>query len=143
MTTDIIEEHVPIKVKYEFFNEKGEQKFSKDFEVELSLDQENFIENAVVISNTCKYKEKEDIMYYYMFDLEKETFITNASEFKEFKKNKKTIVMRNCTTFSKQIIEQLREEEARYKQGKNSDINEPSINKPTLFRCRYIYRRIY
>ena len=70
-------------------------------------------------------------MYYYMFDLEKETFITNASGLKEFKKNKKTIVMRNCTTFSKQIIEQLREEEARYKQGKNSDINEPSITTPT------------
>jgi lysyl-tRNA synthetase class I len=31
--TEIVEEHVPMKIKYEFFSEKGEQKFSKEFEV--------------------------------------------------------------------------------------------------------------
>ena len=131
MTTGFIEEHVPMKVKYEFFNEKGEQKFSQDFEVELSLDQENFDENSINIINNCEFKEKEDRMYYNMFDLEKDIFITKAKQLEEIRKNKKTIVMRNCTTFSKQIIEQLREEEERYRQGKNIDIDESNTNMTT------------
>ena len=122
--TEIVEEHVPMKIKYEFFSEKGEQKFSKEFEVKISLDPNNFYENIVTISNNCKFKTKEERVYYHMFDLEKEIFITNAEQLKDFKKHKKTIVMKSCTIFSKQIIEQLREEEARYQLGKNIDVDE-------------------
>ena len=121
------EEYVPMKIKYEFFSEKGEIKFSKEFDVKLSLDPNNFDENVVTILNSCNFKKKEDRVYYYMFDQEKEIFITKAEQLKEFKKNKKTIVMKSCTIFSKQIIEQLREEETRYQQGKNIDVDE-SIN---------------
>ena len=122
--TEIVEEHVPIKIKYEYFNDKGEQKFSKDFDVNLSLDPENFDENEVIILNTCNFRKKEDRIYYHMFDLEKDIFITKASQLKDFKKNKKSIVMKSCTVFSKQIIENLREEEARYKSGKNLNVDE-------------------
>ena len=121
--TEIIEEEVPMKIKYEF-NENGKQKFSKEYEVNLSLDQDNFQINLINISNVCDFHTKEERMYYSMFDLEKDIFITKVDQLKDFKKNKKTIVMRNCTTFSKQIIEQLREEETRYKQGKNIDMDE-------------------
>ena len=126
---EIIEEHVPMKIKYEYFTDKKEQKFSKEFEVDFTLDPDNFEENEVVILNTCNFRSKEERVYYHMFDLEKEVFITKAEQLKDFKKNKKTIVMKNCTIFSKQIIEQLREEELRYKQGKNINIDE--TNNPT------------
>ena len=119
-----IEDHVPMKIKYEYFNDKGEQKFSKEFEVKLSLDPDNFEENPITILNTCNFKTREERFFYNMFDLEKEIFITKTDQLKDFKKHKKTIVMKNCTIFSKQIIEQLREEEARYKQGKNIDVDE-------------------
>ena len=119
-----IEDHVPMKIKYEYFNDKGEQKFSKEFEVNLSLDPDNFEENPITILNTCNFKTREERFFYNMFDLEKEIFITKTDQLKDFKKHKKTIVMKNCTIFSKQIIEQLREEEARYKQGKNIDVDE-------------------
>ena len=121
---EIIEEHVPMKIKYEYLTDKNEQKFSKEFEVNLTLDPDNFEENEVIILNTCNFRSKEERVYYHMFDLEKEIFITKADQLKDFKKNKKTIVMKSCTIFSKQIIEQLREKELRYKQGKNIDIDE-------------------
>ena len=118
------EDLVPMKIKYEFFSENGEQKFSKEFEVKLSLDPDNFEENPITILNNCNFKTKEERIFYNMFDSEKEIFITKVDQLIDFKKNKKTIVMKNCTSFSKQIIEQLREEEARYKQGKNIDADE-------------------
>ena len=126
---EIIEEHVPMKIKYEYLTDKNEQKFSKEFEVNLTLDPDSFEENEVIILNTCNFRSKEERVYYHMFDLEKEIFITKADQLKDFKKNKKTIVMKSCTIFSKQIIEQLREKELRYKQGKNIDIDE--TNNPT------------
>ena len=122
--TEIVEERVPMKIKYEYFTDKGQQKFSKEYEVKLTLAPENFDENEVIILNESSFRKKEDRIYYHMFDLEKEIFIKQASQLIEFKKNKKTIVMKSCTVFSKQIIEQLREEEARYKLGKNIDVDE-------------------
>ena len=126
---EIIEEHVPMKIKYEYLTDKNEQKFSKEFEVNLTLDPDSFEENEVIILNTCNFRSKEERVYYHMFDLEKEIFITKVDQLKDFKKNKKTIVMKSCAIFSKQIIEQLREKELRYKQGKNIDIDE--TNNPT------------
>ena len=62
-----------------------------------------------------------------MFDLEKELFIIQASQLKELAKNKKTIIMKNCSVFAKQIIQKLREGEKRYKLEKNSNVDESLI----------------
>ena len=119
------EEKVPIKVKFEYYNAKGDTLFSPDFDVTINLSPGAFEENNITIQNECKkFKTKEERIYYYMFDPKLEVFLTNCDELRNFAKNKKPVVMKNCTVFSKQIIEQLREEEARYKLGKNLDIKE-------------------
>jgi hypothetical protein len=59
-----------------------------------------------------------------MFNPEKNIFITDCEQLKEFVVKKKPIVMKSCTLFSKQIIEQLREEENRFRLGKNVDIDD-------------------
>ena len=119
------EEKVPIKVKFEYYNAKGDTLYSPDFDVTINLSPGAFEENNITIQNECKkFKTKEERIYYYMFDPKLEVFLTNCDELRDFAKNKKTVVMKNCTVFSKQIIEQLREEETRYKLGKNLDIKE-------------------
>lgn len=122
--SNLDEEFVPVKIKYEYFTDKGEQKFSKDFGVKLSLDPEYFFENSVIILNECNFGTKEERIYFHMFDSEKELFIIQASQLKELAKNKKTIVMKNCSVFAKQIIQKLREGEKRYKLEKNSNADE-------------------
>ena len=118
-----MEERVSIKVKYEYYNAKGDPLYSPDFNVTVNLAPGAFEENKVTILNDCKkFKTKEERIYYHMFDPTGEVFLTNSEELRAFAKSKKTIVMKNCTIFSKQIIEQLREEEARYKLGKNIEI---------------------
>ena len=121
--TEIIEEHVPMKIKYEYLNEKGEPQFSKEFEVQLSLEQDNFEENAIIIVNECDFQTREERMYYHMFDPDGQIFITKAEQLKDFKNQNKTIVMKNCSVLAKQIVETLREEETRYKLGKNINID--------------------
>ena len=119
------DEEVPVKVKYEYLNGKGESIYSKEFEVYLTLDPQSFNTNEATIFNTCtEFKTKEERVYYHMFDAEKNVFVLNAEELKEFVKNKKTIVMKSCTIFSKQIIELLREEESKYRLGKKVDVKE-------------------
>ena len=61
-----------------------------------------------------------------MFNPEKNIFITDCEQIKEFVAKKKPIVMKSCALFSKQIIKQLREEENRFKLGKNVDIDDAS-----------------
>ena len=53
-------EIVTIKVKYEYFTEKNEQKFSKNFEAKVNLDPENFDENFSTINKTCNFRKLED-----------------------------------------------------------------------------------
>ena len=122
--SNLDDEFVPVKIKYEYFTDKGEQKFSKDFDVKVNLDPEYFFENSVIILNGCNFRTKEERIYYHMFDLEKEIFIIQASQLKELAKNKKTIVMKNCTVFAKQIIQKIREGEEIYKKVKNANIDE-------------------
>ena len=119
------DENALLKVKYEYINGKGQQVYSNEFEVPVNLDPDSFQENITNISKTCtKFKTMAERIYYHMFDPEKETFITKSEELKSFVTNKKTIVMKNYSDFAKQIIEILREEETRYKLGKNVDIKE-------------------
>ena len=83
------------------------------------------MENNAKIFTTCEdYKTREERVYYYMFNPEKNIFITDCEQLKEFVVKKKPIVMKSCTLFSKQIIEQLREEENRFRLGKNVDIDD-------------------
>ena len=125
-------DEAPVKIKYEFLNAKGEIEYSKEYEVEVILDQESFEENSVRIASSCNdFKTKEDRMYYQMFNPEKDNFIMKSEELKEFIDKKKTVIMKSCSIFSKQIIEQLREEEIRYKLGKNKDIDD-ELNKEIL-----------
>ena len=124
---------VPLKVKYEYLNGKGETLYSKEFNVNVTLDPQNFNTNEAEIFNSCtEFKSKEERVYYHMFDAEKNVFILNAEELKEFVENKKTVVMKSCTIFSKQIIELLREEQLKYRLGKNVDLkggNEADLNR--------------
>ena len=39
------QEEVPLKVKYESINQKGEVEYSKEYEINISLDPENFLTN--------------------------------------------------------------------------------------------------
>ena len=117
------DDEVPVKVKYEYLNGKGEPLYSEEFTVNLSLDPENFNTNEATIFNTCtNFKTKEERVYYHMFDPVKNVFILNEQELKEFVKHKQTVVMKSCTIFSKQIIELLREEELKYRLGKKIDV---------------------
>ena len=126
--TEIKEDLVQIKIKYEFFSDKGEQKFSNEFKVDVPLDSQNFEEVPIMIMNNCDFKTKEERMYYYMFDPDKQLFIINSEQFTSYLKLKKPIVMKSCTKFAKQIIEQIREDEARYKLGKNIDTDDSVIS---------------
>ena len=120
------DENVIMKVKYEYLNQKKEKAYSKEFKVSVNLGgEDSFQENIANIAKTCtEFKTLEERLYYHMFDLEKEIFITKNEELKRFISNKQTVVMKNFSSFAKQIIEQLREEEARYKLGKNIDIKD-------------------
>ena len=119
------QDEVPLKVKYESINQKGETEYSKEYEINISLDPENFLANNAKIFTTCEdYKTREERVYYHMFNPEKNLFITDCSQLKEFVDQKKPIVMKSCTIFSKQIIEQLRDEENRFKLGKNIDLDD-------------------
>lgn len=66
------------KVKYDFFNENGEQNFSKEFEVKLSLDPDCIEENYFIILNTCDFKTKEERAFYRIFDQKNNLFINNS-----------------------------------------------------------------
>ena len=120
-------EIVSIKVKYEYFTEKNEQKFSKNFETKVNLAPDNFDENLVNINKSCNFRKPEDRYYYYMYDLDKNLFITHHKDFCELVKAKKVLVMRNCSAYSKHIIDRLREEEQRYKLGKNVNVNNNTV----------------
>ena len=119
------QDEVPLKVKYEYFNQKGEPEYSKEYEINISLDPENFLANNAKIFTTCEdFKTREERVYYHMFNPEKNLFITDCEQLKEFVQQKKPIVMKSCTIFCKQIIEQLREEENRFRLGKNIDVDD-------------------
>ena len=119
------QDEVPLKVKYEYFNQKGEPEYSKEYEINISLDPENFLANNAKIFTTCEdFKTREERVYYHMFNPEKNLFITDCDQLKEFVQQKKPIVMKSCTIFCKQIIEQLREEENRFRLGKNIDVDD-------------------
>ena len=120
------DENAIMKVKYEYLNGKGEKVYSNEFKVSVNLGgEEYFQENLTNIAKTCsEFKTLEERLYYHMFDPEKEEFITKTEDLKKYIVNKKTVVMKNFSTFAKQIIEQLREEETRYKLGKNIDIKD-------------------
>ena len=117
------QDEVPVKVTFEYFTEKNDQKFSKPFDVKVNLDPESFDINNANIINTCSFRGKEERLEYYLFDLNKNLFITNTEELIEAIKPKKQLAMRNCQTYAKRIINRLREEEQRYKLGKNVNVN--------------------
>ena len=108
--------------------EKNEQKFSKPFETKINLDPENFDINNTTIINTCNFKKKDQRFEYYMFDLDKDLFITNTNDLIEAIKPKKLLTMRNCQNYAKRIIDRLREEEERYKLGKNVNLDNDKDN---------------
>ena len=122
------EEIVQIQVKFEYFNEKNEQKFSEPFEAKVNLNPEKFEINCSNIINLCNFRKKEDRLGYYMLDLDKNQFIINTDELIEAIKLKKLLIMRNCQYYSKHIIGRLREEEERYKLKKNTNLNNDKDN---------------
>ena len=123
------EEDVTLKVKYELPKIKSAPVYSKIYEVKINLAPEEFDGNKMLIVNACKdFKTKEERVYYHMFDPDTQMFITKCDELRTFVKNKKPIVMKSCTAFSKEIIEILREEETRYRLGKNIDVKDAAGN---------------
>lgn len=115
---------VPIKVKFENVNSNGDVTYSKEYEVKISEEPDAFEINKLIILKNCNYRSEEERMYYHMFNLEKSQFFTKNEDFLPYIKSKKPIILRSCTTFAKQIIEYLREEEAKYILGKSSDLGE-------------------
>ena len=122
------EEIVQIQVKFEYFTEKNEQKFSEPFEAQVNLNPEKFEINCSNIINLCDFRKKEDRLGYYMFDLDKNQFIINTDELIEVIKLKKLLIMRNCQYYAKHIIGRLREEEERNKLKKNTNLNNDKDN---------------
>ena len=122
------EEIVQIQVKFEYFTEKNEQKFSEPFEAKVNLNPEKFEINCSNIINLCDFRKKEDRLGYYMLDLDKNQFIINTDELIEVIKLKKLLIMRNCQYYAKHIIGRLREEEERYKLKKNTNLNNDKDN---------------
>jgi hypothetical protein len=119
---------VTVKVSYEYFTEKtNEPKLSKPFEIKLIIS-EDINEIIVNINKLCKYKKQEDRTYYRLFNLETGLFLTKTSELMEIIKQKKNLTMRNCSVYAKQMIELFREEEQRYKLGKNINIENNTNN---------------
>ena len=120
------EVNIPLKVKYESIGTKGEVVYSQEIELPVNIGTENFEEVKYKILNEySEFKNEEEKFYYYLFDPNREMFIMNCEELKKYVKYNKTVVMKNVSTFAKQIIDQIREEELRYKLGKNVDIKGP------------------
>ena len=117
---------VPIKVKFEYTTYDGKTAYSKEYEVKISKDPEAFDINKVNILKNCNYRTFEERMYYHMFNPDSSLFFKENNEFLPYIKSKKPVILRSCTTFAKQIIEYLREEEAKYKLGKSSDLSDNS-----------------
>ena len=65
---------------------KKEPKFSKPFETKINFDPENFDINNTTIINICNFKKRLKI---FMFDLDKNLFITNTNDLIEAIKPKK------------------------------------------------------
>lgn len=102
------------KVKYDFFNENGEQNFSKEFEVKLSLDPDCIEENYFIILNTCDFKTKEERAFYRIFDQKNNLFINNSRQLVYIINQKNNpIIMKNCTIYAKEIIDKLKEAEVK------------------------------
>ena len=102
------------KVKYDFFNENGEQNFSKEFEVKLSLNPDCIEENYIIILNTCDFKTKEERVFYRIFDEKKNIFINNSKQLEYIQKQENNpIIMKNCTIYAKEIIGKLKEAEVK------------------------------
>ena len=116
-------EKFSVKVAFEYFTEKNEPKLSKPFDVKLVISEENLTEVLNKIHKTCKFKKEEERFYYYIFDQSKNAFITNGKDLLNFVKQNKNLIMKNCTSYAKQMIELLREEEQRNKLGKNVNVN--------------------
>ena len=117
------------KVKYEFFNEKGEQNFSKEYEVKLSLNPNDIEENNIIILNTCNFKTKEERVFYRIFDQKYKNIFIGNSRLLEYIKNQENnpIIMKNCTIYAKEIIDKLKE--AILKLNDKSKKEEISYNK--------------
>jgi hypothetical protein len=89
----------------------------------LVISEENFTEALNKIHKTCKFRKEDERFYYYIFDQSKNAFITNGKDLLSYVKQNKNLIMKNCTSYAKQMIELLREEEQRNKLGKNVNVN--------------------
>ena len=121
-------EKISVKVKFEYYTEKNEPKFSKPFDIKLVLSEDSFNENLTTIQKNCKFRKDEERFYYYIFDQEKNVFITEGIDLINYLKKNKNLTMKNCSAYARQMIELLREEEQRNKLGKNVNINNNNNN---------------
>lgn len=119
---------VPIKVKFEYTTYEGKIAYSKEYEVKIFKEPDAFEINKVNIQKNCNYRTFEERMYYHMFNPDTSLFFKENAEFLPYIKSKKPVILRSCTTYAKQIIEYLREEEAKYKLGKSSDLSDNSTS---------------
>ena len=69
------------------------------------------------IINTCDLRTKEERIYYYMFDKNKERFLINNIEIIYYYKQNNVVIMKNCKIFATQICEKLREEALNHKKN--------------------------
>ena len=89
-------EKISVKVKFEYYTEKNEPKFSKPFDIKLVLSEDSFNENLTTIQKNCKFRKDEERFYYYIFDQEKNVFITEGIDLINYLKKNKNLTMKNC-----------------------------------------------
>jgi len=109
-------EEVPIQIQFEYLNNNEETELSKPYTVYI-LPNEELELNRMRIINTCDFRTKEERIYYYMFDKNKERFLINNIEIIYYYKQNNVVIMKNCKIFATQICEKLREEALNHKKN--------------------------
>lgn len=102
---------VPIKVQFEYLNDKDILDLSKEYKVNISLEENtNFETNKEKILKDCNFKTQQERNSYHMFDKSKRKFLTKNSDFIPYIKTKSSIILIDCYKYAKEIIEKVKEE---------------------------------
>ena len=127
--TSSVEEKAKIKVKFDISKSKdlNTSEYSQEFDVLVSLNRSDFESVKTNILQSCNFGTEESRKVFSMFDPKKMTFFTKCEDFYPFIREGSPIIMKNCTNFVKQVIEHLRNEEEKLREGKK-DLNNENIS---------------
>ena len=104
-------ENVQIKVQFEYLNDNNILDLSKEYKINISLlENTNFETNKEKIIANSNFKSKNERGSYHMFNKSNKKFFTKNSDFIPFIKTNTTIILINCYTYAREIIEKIKEE---------------------------------